>query len=141
MKTENYNTITTKQNLYAVVSYLDNYLKRQTNGKVYAFLTVKETNHSTNSSESINYDLEYAFQIRENDKWTLLVGFTSKLMLMAITPNEVELFYSKKVAFNKKLSEVILTYMILGKVSNEDHWAIEELTMMSIPDIINKYKN
>ena len=60
--------------------------------------------------------------------------------LLSLSLDDLEYLYYKEESMNKRLFEMILTYMTFGRLSNEEYWTIRKLTMMSIPDIIDKYK-
>lgn len=144
MKLENYNTITSKQFLDTIVSYLNNFLMEQTSGKVFARLIINEDTSTSDSSDGTykinNYEKEYIFEIREKCNRVLLNSFTVKRGMIDLSLDDLESLYYKEESMNKRLFEMILTYMIFGRLSNEEYWTIQELSMMSIPDIIDKYK-
>lgn len=117
----------------------------QTSGKVFARLIINEDTSTSDSSDGTykinNYEKEYIFEIREKCNRVLLNSFTVKRGMIDLSLDDLESLYYKEESMNKRLFEMILTYMIFGRLSNGEYWTIQELTMMSIPDIINKYKD
>lgn len=120
MKLENYNTITSKQFLDTIVSYLDKFLKEQTNGKVYVRFITNEDQVTTDSNIDgyrINYVKEYKFEIREKETHELLTNLCTKISMNEFTSTDISLLTYKIEDMNIQLFSMILTYMMIGRTS------------------------
>lgn len=120
MKLENYNTITSKQFLDTIVSYLDKFLKEQTNGKVYVRFITNEDQVTTDSNIDgyrVNYAKEYKFEIREKETHELLTNLCTKVSMNEFTSTDITLLTYKIEDMNIQLFSMILTYMMVGRTS------------------------
>ena len=146
MELGDYNTVTSKQLLDTVVSFLDEFLKEQTNGKVYVKFIKNEDQVTTDSNVDvykINYYVrEYKFEIREKESDSLLTNLCTRVTMEDFTSKDVELLAYKIEDMNKELFSMILTYMMVGSTSPGYFINSEEgiISMVSIQDIIKKYK-
>lgn len=147
MELGDYNTVTSKQLLDTVVSFLDEFLKEQTNGKVYVKFIKNEDQVTTDSNVDvykINYYVrEYKFEIREKESDSLLTNLRTRVTMEDFTSKDVELLSYKIEDMNKELFSMILTYMMVGRTSPSGYFFNrdgEPINMMSIQDILKKYK-
>ena len=147
MELGDYNTVTSKQLLDTVVSFLDEFLKEQTNGKVYVRFIKNEDQRTTDSNVDVYkinyYSREYKFEIREKESNKLLTNLCTRVSIEDFTSNSMDVLSSGIDSINKESFSMLLTYMMVGRTTNVNFVDSrgESIRMMSIRDILNKYKN
>ena len=147
MELGDYNTVTSKQLLDTVVSFLDEFLKEQTNGKVYVKFIKNEDQVTTDSNVDVYkinyYSREYKFEIREKESNKLLTNLCTRVSIEDFTSNSMDVLSSGIDSINKESFSMLLTYMMVGRTTNVNFVDSrgESIRMMSIRDILNKYKN
>lgn len=147
MELGDYNTVTSKQLLDTVVSFLDEFLKEQTKGRVYVKFIKNEDQATTDSNVDVYkinyYSREYKFEIREKESNELLTNLCTRVSIEDFTSNSMDVLSAGIDSINKESFSMLLTYMMVGRTTNVNFVDSrgESIRMMSIRDILNKYKN
>lgn len=147
MELGDYNTVTSKQLLDTIVSFLDEFLKEQTKGRVYVRFIKNEDQVTTDSNVDVYkinyYSREYKFEIREKESNELLTNLCTRVSIEDFTSNSMDVLSSGIDSINKESFSMLLTYMMVGRTTNVNFVDSrgESIRMMSIRDILNKYKN